>query len=76
MTRFAERFRNIDVRKTKKLKCINNKGVYGTIVYLTNLHTWNLHRKLITFLKLVRTVLVPYLKIEHDSIYMFIFSFI
>ena len=24
---------------------MSNKGVHGTIVHLTNLHTWNLHGK-------------------------------
>ena len=51
-----------------------NKGVHGIKVHLTNLHTWNLHGKFKTFLILVKTVLVPFLKTGHDSIEMLFFQ--
>ena len=42
-------FRNLSqyrLKKSQNVQCMLNKGVHGTIIHLTNLHTWNLHRKI------------------------------
>ena len=56
------------LKKDQNVQFMSSKGVHGTKVRLTNLHTWNLHGKFNTFLRLVKTVLVPHLKTGHDSI--------
>ena len=43
-------FRNISKYRLKKgpnVQFMSNKGVHGTIAHLTNLHTWNLHGKVL-----------------------------
>ena len=52
-----------------------NKGVHGTIVHRMNLHTTHAiyMKKFNTFLRLVKTVLVLYLKTGHDFIQMLFF---
>ena len=51
---------------------MSNKGVHGTIVgYILRICTHEIYmEKMNTFLRLVKTVLAPYLKTGHDSIYM------
>ena len=41
-------FRNLSkyrLKKSQNVQFMSNEGVHGTIVPLTNLHTWNLHGK-------------------------------
>ena len=54
---------------------MSNKGVHGTIVrYILRTSTHGMYiEKFNTFLKLVKTVLVPNLKTGHDSIQMLFF---
>ena len=64
-------FRNLSKYRLKKgqnVQFMSNKGVHGTIVHLrTSTHEIYME-KFNTFLRLVKTVLVPYLKTGHDSI--------
>ena len=52
------------------------KGVHGTIVHLTNLHTWNLHGKVEYISQTSENSFgrLPYLKTGQDSIHMLFFK--
>ena len=54
---------------------MSNEGVNGTIVHLTNLHTWNLHGKVEYISQTSENSFgrLPYRKTEQDSIHMLFF---
>ena len=54
------------------------KGVHGTIVHLTNLHTWNLHGKVKYISQTSENSFgrLPYLKTRQDSIHMLFLKYI
>ena len=54
---------------------MSNKGVHGTIVHLTNLHTWNLYGKVSYISQTSENSFGTYLKTGHDSIQMLFFLF-
>ena len=42
---FQKSFRKYRLKWGQNVQFMSNKGVHGTIVHLTNLHTWNLDGK-------------------------------
>ena len=40
---FFKKISKYRLKKGQNVQFMLNKGVHGTIVHLTNLHTWNLH---------------------------------
>ena len=66
-------FRNLSQYRLKKadnVQFMSNEGVHGTIVHLTNLHTWNLHGKVEYISQTSENSFgrLPYRKTGQDSI--------